>query len=127
MLRPWGCRTIAPTRMDGTGDEHHADHVNQCIRKHDTVKEIFALPLFLFAEISVIDTGGDCCICRDEGKRCSQTSLGDLEAKESFGKFSTVRAAHAEERDIESQDHDNDACGDEFLNLRIDVLRKISV
>ena len=44
---------------DGAGDEHHADHMHQGIGEHDAVEEVVGLPLLLFAEIGVVNAGGD--------------------------------------------------------------------
>ena len=112
---------------DGAGDQHDTDHMNQRIGEHDTVKQVIALPLFFFSEIGVVDTGSNRGVGGDEGQRRSQTSLGNLEAEETPGEFSAVRTAHAEECNIESQNHDYDAGGDELFDLGIHVFREVGI
>ena len=114
-------------KNDGAGDQHHADHVDQCVGQHDAVKQIVLLPFLLFAEIGVVDTGGDGGIGGDEGKCGTEASLRNFEAEETAGKFLAVGAAYAKERDIECQDHNDDACRNQLFHLGVDVLRKIGI
>ena len=101
--------------------------MHQGVGKHNTVKQVFLLPLLLLAQVGVVHAGGDGGVGGHEGQSGGQAASGQGKAHDALAKLAPVRAAHADQGGVEGNNHAKDTEGNDLFHLGIDIFREIAV